>query len=415
MTQLYQIFIQNSLKYINNKKNDFYFDKLIKRYINRKNRKYYMSVADENINIMKKDFYNTYKIYIIKPSHLKLFQPIEKKLNNQKGKKLLYDIHYFVKETFNYRQYLNENGIVKENKRIVYNDINISHKNDIKQYGYYITEEEIKENEKKNNNNKINEGKKFNKKIHNNNKIIENKNVNFSDDEEEELTNVEKEDIRDNIRGTLTRIFKSDKVNIVKDSAVLISSLEKKFGIKYFVDIIEGNKNSKEIKILSEDSFKTLSDVITKFLLKLNYNEQNLIYAIKVIKSSYYFKTIINKVDYLLNEKLFEKLTKHFIFFNTIHFWELWIEDELEESDIEMIDKIKNIKKEKSYHYIDEENEDFIQFKENYKIQIDNARKTMEIMKLNKSFMISAIVEFCKNYLIEEEFQKEQVLQIRNL
>ena len=140
-----------------------------------------------------------------------------------------------------------------------------------------------------------------------------------------------------------------------------------------------------------------------------------MIYAIKVIKSCYYFKTIINKVDYLLNQKLFEKLTKNFLLINKLLFWELWIEDELEEIDIEMIDKIKNIQKEKSFYYIDEDNDELIRFKENYKYQLNNARKNMELMKLNKSFMLSAIEEFCKTYFIDEEFQKGQVLEIMNI
>ena len=424
-TQLFQIFIQNSLNYINNKNSDnFLFDELIRRYLNynniNRNKIIYIILLDEFIKFMKNDYYDINKTYIVKPSQLKFFQKIEMKLNNQKGAKLIQDVNYYLKEMFNYRQYLNENGIVKENKRIVYNDINISNKNDVKSIGYYITEEEKNENEKNKNNIKEEKKKLQNKKDNNkkdNNKKKDNKNVekDFSDNDDEELSNVEKEDIRDNIRGTLTRVFKSDKVNVVKDSAVLISSLEKEYGRKYFVDIIEGNKNNKEIKILNEDSFKILLEVITKLLLKLNYNRKNIIYTIKVIKSCFYFKTIFNKVDYLLYEKIFEILTKNFNMFNSILFWELWIEDELDEKDIEMINKFKKIKEENTFYYIDEDDEEFIKFKDHYKKQLKEARKNMEIMKLNRSLMLSVVQELCQNNSLEDEFQKEQVVEIMKM
>ena len=187
------------------------------------------------------------------------------------------DINYYLKSEFKDRQFLNEKGVIKENRRIVDNDINLLHQNDIKTFGYYFTPEEKEENEKKENEKNIKNIKKIsiieqstieqstinniqNKK--NENQKKDNKNLKEDATNNEKLTELEKEDIRDNIRETLTRVFKSEKVNVTKDSSVLLSSIVKQYGRNYFVNIIEQNRNSKEVKIISGDSFTILLEVI---------------------------------------------------------------------------------------------------------------------------------------------------------
>ena len=410
-TQLYQIFIQNSLNYINNKNKKYYFDELIEDYLSKKDN-YNNKLGNQFETQMNNKLFKTNKVYIIKPSHLKFFKSIENQLNNSKGKKLLEDINHIMKKEFG--NSLNENDILAENKRIVYNDINITNKNDIKELVYYITKEEINEKDEIVNKKETDIERSKTEKIidiDNNNK----KHELYEVENKEELTELEKEDIRDNIRGTLTRVFKSEKMNIKKDTAVLLSSLQKEYGKNYFVNVIIGNKNSKEIKIISEDSFKILNEVITKCLSKLKPIKKNMIFVNKILKSCSYFRAIVNKIDYLLDEKIYENLTKNYDIFNEIFFWEFWIEEEIDQKDLEAYNKFKEKDREKdSYYYINEEDEDIINYKSNYKILLKNARNQMTKMKLNKSTILSVIEALCNKYLYDEDFKKEQVIDIMN-
>ena len=410
-TQLYQIFIQNSLHYINNKNKKYYFDELIEDYLSKKD-KYNDILGNQIETQMNNKLFKTNKIYIIKPSRLKFFKSIENQLNNSKGKKLLEDINHIMRKEFG--NSLNENGILTENKRIVYNGIDITNKNDIKELEYYITKEEINEKDEIVNKKETDKEKRITEKIID----IDNNNYekeSYEDENQEELTDLEKEDIRDNIRGTLTRVFKSEKMNIKKDTAVLLSSLQKEYGKNYFVNVIIGNKNSKEIKVISDDSFTILMEVITKCLSKLKPTKKNMIFVNKILKSCSYFRAIVNKIDYLLDEKIYENLTKNYDIFNEIFFWEFWIEEEIDQKDLESYNKFKEMDREKdTYYYINEEDEDIINYKNNYKILLKNARNQMTKMKLNKSTILSVIEALCNKYLYDEDFKKEQVIDIMN-
>ena len=432
-TQLFQIFMQNALSYLNNKNKNYYFDELIELYLRVKeideksHKTYFLMLNTEFQNNINMHLFTIKKNYFIFPSHLKLLQPIINKLNIQKGKKLMQDTAYFLQKEFKNRHLLNEKGIIKENKRIIDNDINIYNENDVNNYGYYMTPEEKEEE------NLRGDEKKQKKIIFEDNKInIVNDNNNFKqtndniekkgekEEKEEILSNADKEDIRDNIRETLTRVFKSERVNVTKDSSILLSSIEKMYGVNYFVDIIEQNRISKEVKVISEDSFRILLDVISKLLLRLKVCERDNIYSIKLIKTSFYFKTIVNKAEYLLFEKIIEKLTKNYKLYNEIHFWDLWIEEELSPIDKEILNEFKKIVEDKDgYHYIDNENEQLATFKKNYKDEVIKARKCMIKMKLNKSFMLSVIEELFNKYFKDdtefEEFKKQLVKEIREI
>ena len=436
-TQLFQIFMQNALNYINNKNKNYYFDELIELYsaiskkeIDEKHKIYFLMLNTEFQNNINMHLFTIKKNYFIYPPHLKLLQPIISKISIQKGRKLMQDITYFLQKDFKNRHLLNEKGIIKETKRIIDNDINISNEKDVNNYGYYMTKEEREEQD-------LRRGEKKQKKIiFEDNKVnvvnIENDSNNFKQtndnnekkgEEEQnitELSNAEKEDIRDNIRETLTRVFKSERVNVTKDSAVLLSSIENIYGVNYFVDIFEQNRNSKEIKVISGDSFKILLDVISKLLLRLKVRERDIIYSIKLIKTSFYFKAIVNKAEYILCEKIIEKLTKNYKLYNEIKFWDLWIEEELSPIDKEFLNEFKKIAMDKDrYHYVDNENEQLANFKSNYKNEVKKARKRMMQMKISKSFMLSVIEELFTKYFKDdiefEEFKKEIVKEIREL
>jgi len=427
-TQLFEIFLQNSLSYINNKDKVYYFDELIEKYFkvrefDKKNRLLFLILNTQFENYMEERLFTIKKNYFINPSHLKLFQPIIKKLNIQKGRKLMQDIEYYLKKEFKSRHLLNENGIIKENKRIIYNDINLSNENDINDFGYYMTQEEAEEEKLKKDKKKEKKIKfeEFQENITNNkdNSVQKNDNKKLKPKlEDENLSIWEQEEIRDNIRETLTRVFKSEKVNVSKDSSFLLSSITKNYGVYYFVDIIEQNKNSKEVKLISGDSFKILFEVIGKLLLRLKVSERDTIYAIKLLKSSCYFKAIVNKIEYILFDRLIEILTKNYKLYNEIHFWDLWIEEELSVIDKEILNKFRKIVEDKnSYHYIEEDDEQIGSFKINYINEMKRAKKCMIKMKLNKSFILSVIEEliniYFKNDKDFEEFKTEVVIEMR--
>ena len=418
-TQLYQIFIQNSLHYMNNKNKNYYFDELIVIYLNKKgkedNNNNFIILDNQLETDMNNKLFKINKTYVIKPSRLKLFRPIENEINDLDDQNLLEDINVVLKKEFKYPQILNEKGIVKQNRRIIYNDIDISNKNDINSFGYCMTKEEKKDNEM---NKALGAETKKENDEDNRDKVdknLEKKLFDPDDESNSELTEIQKEDIRDNIRGTLTRVFKSEKLNLTKDSAVLSSSLESQYGKNYFVNVIEGNKSSKEIKIISEESFMILFKVITKCLLKLESNKKNMIFVMKLIKSCSFFKAIVSKIDYFLDKKIFETLTKNYNIFNEVLFWELWIEDELNENDTKILNKFKKINEEKdTYHFIDDEDEEIARFKNEYKEQLKKARQNMIKMKLNKSLMISVVVALSDKYIIDDEFKKNLLIEIRD-
>ena len=140
-----------------------------------------------------------------------------------------------------------------------------------------------------------------------------------------------------------------------------------------------------------------------------------MIFVNKILKSCSYFRAIVNKIDYLLDEKIYENLTKNYDIFNEIFFWEFWIEEEIDQKDLEAYNKFKEKDREKdSYYYINEEDEDIINYKNNYKVLLKNARNQMTKMKLNKSTILSVIEALCNKYLYDEDFKKEQVIDIMN-
>ena len=407
-TQLFQIFIQNSSNYLNNKNEKFFFDELINEYLTHKNdnKKYYIITHNVFENNIINNLYNIKKEYIIQPCKLKLlfYRPldIEGKINSRSRKKLFDHLSLHLKEVFRDYQNLNENGIIKENKRIIDNcDFFITNKNDIKEIKYYMTDEEKIEKEK--NIDIKNENKKLNK----NN--LENELNDYG------ITEIEREDLKDNIRIGLKHVFKSEKINVTNETNSLLSLLENEFGLNYFIDIIEINRYNEEIKIISDDSFQILLEIISKSLLKFNTTEKNIINAIRLIKTSYYFKTIVNKNSYFLNEKIFEKLTINYKLFKYILFWELWIENELDENEIKILNEIKKMNEDKdNYHFFDEDEEENAKFREKYKKELENARKNMEMIKLNKSFIITVIESLSDKYLSDEEFKIQQISEIMN-
>ena len=77
---------------------------------------------------MNEKFFKIFVTYVIKPNDL---------VKNSKGKKLVDDLKSYLKKEFKFKQDLNNNNIIKENKRIVERNINITNKIEKKEYKYY--------------------------------------------------------------------------------------------------------------------------------------------------------------------------------------------------------------------------------------------------------------------------------------
>ena len=419
-TQLYQFFIQNSLKYINNNNNmNYFFDEIIKDYLDKKEKapknKICIVVNNDFVDDMNEKFFKIFVTYVIKPNHL---------VKNSKGKKLVDDLKSYLKKEFKFKQDLNNNNIIKENKRIVEKNINITNKIEKKEYKYFITpeEENEKENEKLNDKENMdnNLDDNMNAKKLKNNKKMKDENIdirNYKDEIEEGLTESEKEDIRDNIKATLSKIFKSEKIDIKGDTEILLSSMDKQYGRNYFIDLIKLNKKGKQIKIISGDSYKILSDVISKSLLKdIKSSQRNIINTIKLLKPCCYFKTTANKLELSLLGKIGEILTNNYRIFYELSFWELWIEDDLSDNEYKILNSFKKMLKNDEYHYIDEDDSEIIDFKENYKKYLKEAKNNMVELKLNRSFILTVIQEsFWKYIKNDDEYQKQLVTEIMNM
>ena len=96
----------------------------------------------------------------------------------------------------------------------------------------------------------------------------------------------------------------------------------------------------------------------------------------------------------------------------------MWIEEELSTNDKEILNRFRKIVEDKNtYHYIEEDDKQIESFKKNYKNELIEAKKYMIKIKLNKSFILSVIVELINKYFKDdkefEEFKTEVVIEIR--
>ena len=232
-TQIFQLFIQNSI----NKTGKYYFDELIELYLSRKGKNdnnYLVINHPEYEKEMDERFNHINKNYIIKPFHLKQFKNIDNKFNNQKGISLLRNMNLYLFNEFKEKNNINQNGILNEEKRIIYHDISLSNSKDIKNIQYYVIP-----GEKSSLGGKINPN---NKNSINQNVVGRTPTLIFSQKSldvknEEGLSLLEQEEIKDSIKENLTHIFKSDDVSFEKVFPILLSSTESNYGITFFVSL----------------------------------------------------------------------------------------------------------------------------------------------------------------------------------
>ena len=372
---------------------------------------------------MNKHLFKTSKIYYTKLSNLKLFEKINASLKDKKGLNYITILKSLLNKDFKYHNLLNVDGKLKNNYKIinhnltVFDNLSSEKTKNIKYYSYFMTEEELAEKEiNLEQNIKKVENKQEEKKINNDENRDDNKIKNDISKKEKEKIELEQESIRDNIDAKVRKIFRSEKIDIKKDSEILLSSTETEYGKNYFLSLFTLNNKVKQVKFLNEDSYKILFEVITKSLLKLSLkNSKDKVFAMRLMKTFSYYKILKEKEEISFISKIIDYLSsKSFKLFQDEKFWEMWFEDELKEIDKELLDQLKAMSEDKEnvYYYIDEEDEKVIQFKNKGKLYIKELIKYMSQVKKGKSFILTIVGTLCDKYIQIDEFKSKIVSEI---
>ena len=428
-TQLFQVFIQNSL--FNDKNKVPYFEDRLGQFNALKKAGKSSSYIYSNLFSSFNDEYNSFfkinKIYIIKPYIIKGFKEYEESYISKNKGINLNKISIFLSNKYEVRNdvFINNHGVLSENKRIMEKPIELSNKNDPNEYDIYLIPGQKIENliddkndKKQNSSNNIETKKTKTIKVgfisdeesNNENTIRYSQTIFFN---ENDLTEDEKDEIKDNIKEIMTRVYRSDVTKIEDDKKTIIDSMKKQFGREYFVSILNtGNNNDKTIKLVIEESYLFFCDIIFNTLLDiLKLDEhKNINIAIKLLKASLFIKTIKNKKEYILSDELFVKLEKYSLFVN-YNFWERWVEDDMTESDIEILNlQIKAKEENGEYYYIDEESDNYKSYIKHACDIIEGLTSIMMKMKLKNNFIYETTSDLCKQYIFEDSSLK-QVLQ----
>ena len=429
-TQLFQMFIQNSL-FKDGTKMSFFEETLNYYYELKKtgfNSHYNYSNAYKVFHKEYLSFFQIKKLYIIKPFFLKEYEKLEEEKTKKNKAVKLTNIYYILSQKYESEKQinLNFNGILKENRRIIERPIELNNSNDPEEYDIFVFPgeniENLKIENKKKNSNVGSEYKKT-KSIkmgiiseesdNNENKI---KISQYISSNEKDLDEYEKDEIKDNIREIMTRIYRSDLRKLEEDKKNIMNSMEHQFGREYFVNILNIGNISNRIDInVVEGSYNFFGHVIFNTLLiilKLEENEINLKYAMKLLKTCLYIKTIKNKKEMTLSNELYYKLENYSFFKNKI-FWKYWIEDDMTPSDIQVLKKAKKLSSNtEEYIFMDEEMKEFqLYLEHSYKI-IEGLSSIMMKLKLKNNFIYSIISDLSQEYIINEKDFQDLMVQV---
>ena len=223
----------------------------------------------------------------------------------------------------------------------------------------------------------------------------------------EELTEDEMDDIKDTVREVMTRVYRSELKNVEEDKKRIMDVFtQTKFGRDHLVNVISsGNKKERVIKILQKDSYDFINYVIFNSLLTIlvELTEENIKCSLNLLKTCLYIKTIDNKKELLLSDDLFPRLDSYSLF-TEIDFWKKWIEDDMTESDLEVLKSVKKSKEEKC---IDINSDNYQKYLEHSYDIMDRLSRTMMKMRLKCDFIYLNFSELCNEYIIDgDSFNK---------
>ena len=435
-TQLFQMFLQNSL--FKDEHKTYYFDERIKIYnelkIKEISSSYIFSACSKLFEYQYLSYSQINKNYILKPFFIKKLVSFEEKYES-KNKAIKYiDLVSFIsdEQKNSIAQNLNNTGVLKENKRIVNKKIELCHENDPQNYNIFLImdkpKEDIKENDidsdiKKDDENQSKDSldNSSNKKRKRTSRMTiisaDGKSNSISRsycirNKENELSEDEKDEIKDTIREIMTRVYKSEIKNIKEDVDSIMGLMEIKFGRDYLLNILVGNKKEHSMKIVQKDSFDFLQYVIFNSLLKilrLEENDENIKYALKLTKACLYIKNIKNKKEILLSDVLFSRLENYSLFTKKI-FWIKWIEDEMTDSDIQIY---KIYKKDPSSVDKDNDNNYKLYLKHSYEI-IYGIPSIMMRMGLQFYFIYLTVSELIQEYIFNDEHFDQLMKELIN-
>ena len=338
-TQLFQQFTQNVLK------DDFnYFNAMIDEF-EAKSDNHQDTVIDSSLK--------NEHTYIIKPSF------IPSKEN---------DISLFEKELKdNYEispSRIYENGIIKENERIV-GKLNTIKNEDYKteQCKLYIFPGSLeslgKLAKKKDNKSSLIASKadifESRERLNKTQKLMTKFNK-----RENDLSDKEKDAIKEVIKDAVVRIFKSEdiKENKEKDRKEVLQAMINPFGRDFFVKLLY--KNNTNVKILQQDAFDLLFQIVYNELLhilKIEENEKSLEDTVYLLKSCFFYG--ISSTNLLWTE-LCPKLNNYALVLKEV-LWSKWLDIEIKEKNGEskkeiikeilksILDKMLQLKLEKDF------------------------------------------------------------------
>jgi hypothetical protein len=218
---------------------------------------------------------------------------------------------------------------------------------------------------------------------------------------DDELNEEQKDEIIDNIKDIMKRVYKSNLLNVKEDQEILMDSVKTNFGRDYFVNIMGSvNKKNSSIKIVENESFDFLKYIIFSVLLnilKLEENDHNLFSALKLTKACLYIKTTKNKKEVSLSDEIFSQLEDYALYKNKI-FWQMWIEDDMTEDEIDIYNKLKS------------KGEESIKNSENYKTYLKNSYEIVDKLfgimiklKLSNFFIYSTYSELSREYIFDDD------------
>ena len=424
-TQLFQMFIQNSLLHPENK--EYYFEKRLSDYDEIKKmgatkELYIYDKLTEKYKVDTDNFFKLNKTYVMKPYFIKEFKDFEKNLSKKIN---ISDITQFLLNHYNQPNYANMivEGILPSNKRIFNGPIELSNDDDPEKIEIYYPPEQKKEIDKKfksdvNNENSSSKLKEM--------KIIEmgpkkeeikNNDIKISEsltNKENKLTEEEMDDIKDNIKEIMTRMYRSDLKKIEQDKNILIDSLKTKFGRDYFINILSnGYKQDNLVKNLVNESYYFFSEVIfdtLSYILKLEENDENMVNTMKLLKSCQYIGTTKNKkkliiikskkFDSLLSDEIYSKL-ENYTLFNNKRFWEIWIDDDLKKDEL----NIKKLLKENSYK--NKGSKEYKSYIKNIYSLLEKLILIMIKINIDSNTIFINMNELAKEYSLDENKKKQ--------
>ena len=409
-TQLFMYFIQN-----NQSNTNTYFEKRLLDFKEVKETEKSIEKYLKPLLEKFKDDYNNFfmlsKKYAIKPSFMKNFEEFEK-INLSKNKQLNYfDIVKFLldkcpKPKFNET---NQNGVLFENQRIFNGPIELTKDNDPEQLMIYYIPGQEKESEiiidkKKQKPERIafilNEEDYLNNRM---SIIFEYKDYGLSEDDRDE--------IKDDLKDLMAKIYKLGERKIDnEDKKKVIDSFKTQYGRDYFLSLLIDSQKEKKVKEIQNESFNFLSDVIFYLLtnILLFENDNDSIYAVKILKSCQYIKTTIklknifktHKKVIILSDELYNKLN-FFPILKEKRFWKIWLEGDMTESEL----NLKKLMKE-NIDEINIESNEFKSYEKRVYSLIYNLICIMMKMKIIRNSIHSNIQYLSNEYLQNEDLKK---------